>query len=664
MPLNDVLGILGYAALTAALFVCALLCLLSAYAHVQPAKLDQKFLRMLVHLQSGLMASAVLALGALLERSAFEYQLVFDTVENAMPWFYRVAGIWSGQAGSLLFWSFLMSLAVSLAVELSQRVYAGKLTYSIILILEFTLLFFLLPDVLVSNPFEKTWLLTDGAIAPAFFPPQGAKLLVAVDGQGMNPSLRHPAMLSHPPALYLGLIGLFIPYAFSLAALAHHLQPLEWIKRLYRLSLAAWVFLTIGMLLGSWWAYTILGWGGYWGWDAVEISGLLPWLLSTALLHSMFMAARGRSFQRWSVVLALLCAILILFGILITRSGILESVHAYASSAMGPVLTILVCAHLAAATFFLVKRWSDLGEQKTQPRRDFGAALVTLSTILLVGISLFYLVGQTFPLTSGLFTSQKVSFTPELYENLSSPLWLGFAVLMGLYPFASIFNRSKRAFTRALLFLSVSALLAVALLSRLLVLDTLSAFSFWVTGVMLLAWLWELYSRFFKPLLARRAHLAALGSICIHLGFAVLAFGIIGVERLASHEDVRVNPGASAVVDGFSLEALPWGNLVRPDGQVEFSFPLRLTSPNGAIIALTPLIEHFPKLEAFHAQPAIYSTPIRDIQLVAESLPAATADAFALRVNMYPLMAWLWAGGVLIVAGGLISLVSRKRIES
>lgn len=660
MSVNDLLGILGYAALTAALFVNAALCLLSVYALLRSGKLDVRYLRMLVHLQSGLMAGAVLALGALLERSVFEYQLVFDTVENAMPWYYRIAGIWSGQAGSLLFWSFLMSLAVSLAVELSQHLYSGRLTHSIVLILECTLFFFLLPDVMVSNPFEKTWLLTDGAIAPAFFPPQGAKLLVAVDGQGMNPSLRHPAMLTHPPALYLGLIGLFIPYAFALAALAHHLQPLEWIKRLYRLSLAAWVFLTIGMLLGSWWAYTILGWDGYWGWDAVEISGLLPWLLSTALLHSMFMAARGRSFQRWSVVLALLCAILILFGILITRSGILESVHAYASSTMGPVLTVLVCAHLAAAAFFLVKRWSDLGEQKAQLRRDLGATLVTLSTILLVGISLFYLFGQTFPLTSALFSAQNPVFTPELYENISSPLWLGFAVLMGLHPFASIFNRSKRAFTRALLLLGVTALVVVALLARVLVLDVLSVFSFWVTVLMLAAWIWELYSRFFKPLLARRARLASLGSICIHLGFAVLAFGILGVERLSSHADVRVNPGVSVVVDDFSLEALPRGNLVRPDGQVEFSFPLSLTSPNGALIPLTPLIEHFPKLEAFHAQPAIHSTWVRDIQLVAESLPAAAADAFALRVNIYPLMVWLWAGGVLIVAGGIITTMARR----
>lgn len=664
MPINDLLGVIGYAALSAALFVCALLVLLSGMCHFRPSDVLRRWLRLLVHTQSALMAAAVLALLALLERSAFEYELVFETVESSMPWFYRLAGIWSGQAGSLLFWSFVMALAVSLAAEIALRMEAGRLFSLVIFILEFTLFFFLMPDVFVSNPFEKIWLLPNGAIAPAFFPPAEARLVVSVDGQGMNPSLRHPAMLSHPPTLYLGLVGLFIPYAFALAGLVYRLQPVVWIRRVYRVCLAAWVFLTIGMLLGSWWAYTILGWGGYWGWDAVEISGLLPWLLSTALVHSMYMANRGRAFQRWVVALAFSTAILILFGILITRSGILESVHAYASSAMGPVLTVLVCAHLLPAAFLLTSRWRELGEEKPQAKHDLGGILMILSNILLAGAALVYLVGQTFPLTSGVLSSEKLSFSPAQYEGLSSPFWLLFALAMALYPFANLTKRDGKSFFRSVVSLAAAAGLLVAGLSLFIRLDLLSAFSFWVCAAMLFAWLYELCIRFIKPLFARRVSFSLLGSIFIHLGFALLAFGIIGVERLASYHDVRVAPGESASVEDFSIQALQPANSVLSDGRVVFAFPVQLSTNRGAQAALMPLIEHFPKLEAFHAQPDIYSTPARDIQLVAESLPAASSEPFSLRVNVYPFMTWLWAGGALMILGGFLSLLKKGTAPS
>jgi len=346
MTLADITGMIGYLGLTSAFFICVLVILLSAFLHFRQNDAIENLLGVLTHSQTILLMAAFVSLAILLQSRAYEYEQVFNAIENNMTWVERIGGLWSGQASSLLFWSLVMSGATSLSIVISESLSDKGYLKTVLLILEGTLLFFILPDVFFANPFVKIWMMPAGEIATAIFPPDGASLLVAVDGQGMNPQLRHVAMILHPPTLYLGLIGFFLPYAFALAALINKDADHEWIKALFPIALSSWIFLTIGMILGSWWAYTILGWGGYWGWDAVEISGLLPWLLSFGLIHSLRLYMRGKSFRRWVYGFSFAIVILIMFGILITRSGILESVHAYASGAMGPVLTVLVLGHL------------------------------------------------------------------------------------------------------------------------------------------------------------------------------------------------------------------------------------------------------------------------------------------------------------------------------
>ena len=301
MTITDFFGLAGYLGLTGAFIICISLIIISLSLQFFKVPALERYARLLTHIQTTMLGLAVLSLGVLLQKDAFEYETVFNAAEKAMSAFERIGGLWSSQASSLLFWSFIMSAAASLSILLAKRISSVKHTITVLLVFEFTLLFFILPDVFFSNPFQKTWLLPTGAISAAVFPPQGASLLAPLDGQGMNPSLRHIAMLLHPPTLYLGLIGFFIPYAFALSALLHGDEQLSWVKFIFPVVITSWIFLTIGMLLGSWWAYTILGWGGYWGWDAVEISGLLPWLLSFGLVHSINMQLRGRSYRRLDV---------------------------------------------------------------------------------------------------------------------------------------------------------------------------------------------------------------------------------------------------------------------------------------------------------------------------------------------------------------------------
>ena len=303
---------------------------------------------------------AVFSLGGLLLNNAFEYPIVFDSVEKSMPWVQKLSGLWSGQSSSLLFWSFILSGVILLISRITKKLIDDRFSIIVSLILGIALIFFLAPVLILSNPFEKLWQLVDGSTLAAVFAPAGSGLIVPVDGVGMNPSLRHIAMLLHPPFLYLGLVGFFVPYAVSLAALIRGEKETKWVGLLMPVTLVAWIFLTLGMILGSWWAYTILGWGGYWGWDAVEIAGLLPWLLSFGLIHSIRMQLSGKDYLRWIVVFSGLIFISILSGILITRSGILESVHAYSAGVMGPVLSIFIAINFLFFIFFIIKRYRML----------------------------------------------------------------------------------------------------------------------------------------------------------------------------------------------------------------------------------------------------------------------------------------------------------------
>lgn len=656
MNINDLAGTIGYVGLTGAFFVCSVLVLASAYLHFRNNDSLEGLLKILVHIQTGLVTLAFLCLALLLQKGAFEYELVFNAIENGMTSLERLGGLWAGQASSLLFWSLVMSVGVSLSLLLTKALPPLGYLKTVVLILHSTLLFFIIPIVFISNPFAKLWMMPAGEIAASVFPPDGAALLVAVDGQGMNPQLRHIAMMLHPPTLYLGLVGFFLPYAFALAGLIHRDTEHSWIKPLFPVALSAWVFLTIGMILGSWWAYTILGWGGYWGWDAVEISGLLPWLVSFGLVHSLRLHLRGKPFRRWAYGFTFACVILIILGILITRSGILESVHAYASGAMGPVLTILVLGNLGVVLFFSFSRKSLLSEPVQTTPLSFQDKLFRWFNLCITALLLIYLFGQTLPLTSQMVTGQAASFTPELYEQISAPLLFVLCVVTALCAQARLAEKSLRQFWHKVLLLSSLALVVPVAVQVLAETTLLTFLGFWVTGFLLISWAEALI----QLLLARNTTAGApprLGMVLIHLGLAVMATGIMGVETLTTPHDITLAPGQSSTLSGFTLTVLDRNQRITEEGNVIFEETLEIVSPRGRKQALTTSIDHLSKFGSLHAEPATMAMFFQDIQIVLKEVPQSRTSAAPFRITFFPLMSWIWVGGGLMAGGGVLSLL-------
>jgi len=289
-----------------------------------------------------LMTISVVILVYLLYKLDFSIAYVADVSSQAMSPFLRVTALWGGQQGSVLFWAWMMAGFV-MVVLLRKWQRNRELMPYVIAISMLTTAFFIGLVLFITNPFARLWHVPGAQdLITAIFQPANAMPYVPEDGGGLNPLLRHFGMIGHPPTTYLGFTGFVIPYAFALAALiTKKVNDDEWIRTTRRWTLVAWIFLTIGLVLGGRWAYDVLGWGGFWGWDPVENAMLMPWLTGTAFLHSVMMAEKRGMLKRWNMVLIILTYSLSLFGTFITRTGIIGSVHAFSKSAMDPVFFLL-----------------------------------------------------------------------------------------------------------------------------------------------------------------------------------------------------------------------------------------------------------------------------------------------------------------------------------
>jgi len=661
MNINDFLGLLGQSGLVLALIFSVLTLLLSIRSIFAMSKKKQDMIPFSTVAQACALCVSVLCLAWLLLNNAFEYTSVFDAVEKGMPWVYKLSGLWSGQSSSLMFWSFVLSVFIAIFVNRAKRQISSDFAAVVALTLSIGLIFYLVPVVFINNPFERLWQMRDGFMIEAVIAPKDAALIVPIDGMGMNPSLRHPAMLVHPPALYIGLIGFFVPFAFALASLALGDQSYDWIKQTYPATVFAWIFLTAGMFLGSWWAYTIIGWGGYWGWDAVEISGLLPWLLSFGLIHSMQMQLRGKDFLAWNYLFSGLIVFFALSGILITRSGILESVHAYSAGVLGPVLSILIILNIAPFIFLFVKRGLHQKLKRKPPFTEVSSRLAILLNIFLLILVFIYFVGQTYPLTSQLIIGEKISWTPATYERISSPILLAILVVTALFPISD--NKTGRLINdrrlAAILFI-VAGVFPLYLLFTTKI-GLFGAFGFWVVAILILSWI----SRLIKDLLSGfdKTHVVfSLGKTLVHLGLGFSALGILGSESLSRQFESSIRVGEQKDFNGITLIGQSRDREVTEAGTEIYTFNLQMIGGGSAEVKIAPHIEYYPKMNMFYARPAVDAKITGDIQIILSEWERASDGSAGIRINIYPFIMWIWIGGITMGLGGLILLTASRFI--
>ncbi|MEW6568413.1 MAG: heme lyase CcmF/NrfE family subunit [Chloroflexota bacterium] len=613
-----------------------------------------------------LVSIVALSLIGLLMTGQYQVEYVASVTSNTMPTYLRVTALWGGQAGSLVFWSWLMAAFAS-AVGLRKWERDRELLPWVVLVTMVTLAFFLSLVVFFENPFVRLWQTAGGRPVTAMFQPSGTTPLVPIDGQGLNPLLRHPGMVVHPPLLYLGFVSFVIPYAFAVAALVTGRSDDRWIRVTRRWTLVAWLFLSLGLIVGGRWAYDVLGWGGYWGWDPVEIAAFMPWLSGTAFLHSVMIQEKRGMLKHWNMVLIILTYALVIFGTFLTRSGVLSSVHAFAQSAIGPMFFAFIGLTSVISLALLIRRWDELRGENQLGSMLSREALFLLNNLLFLGILVVCFWGAIFPLISELFTGQKVTVGPPFYERATGPLWAGLLLLMGVAPLSAWGRTSWKNLGRALW---LPAALSLGVPLALIPTGTrqpAAVLGYWLAAFVGLVTLYE----FWRGTLARHRRsgeslplalwrLAArnrrrYGGYVIHLGVVMMALGILGIEIFQTKTQGTLAQGEQLTLSGYVMTYDSLAQWDAPDGRNITRAVVSVYRDGRRVGEVYPRRDYYYASQQPMTIPGVRSTLEDDFYVLLVGWEPIAAQGATFKVYHNPLVNFVWLGGLVFLLGTLVA---------
>jgi cytochrome c-type biogenesis protein CcmF len=579
----------------------------------------------------------------------FSVRFVWETSSRDLPLGYRLAAFWGGMEGSLLFWELVLALFSAIVAYGYQRTNREIVPY-VLTTLNLVHVFLLGLLVSWSNP-----------LAP--------QTPVPPDGRGLNPLLQHPAMALHPPLLYLGYVGFSIPFAFAIASLIRGKLDNAWVVTTRRWTLFSWYALTIGQMLGGQWAYEELGWGGYWGWDPVENAALMPWLTGTAFLHSIMLQEKRNMMKVWNVTLIILTFGLSILGTFIVRSGVLNSVHAFAQSEIGPAFLAFLALALAASFGLMFWRINLLESRHTADALLSKESTFLLNNLLFLGIAFTVFLGTVFPLLAEALRGTKLSIQAPFFNTLTAPLGIALLVLMGVCTLIA-WRQSSAAFllrnfalpgTAGLAAAGLLAALGVRELGALLVFGC-AAF----TGAALGLELWRsVRARARQEGIGPGRALVSTfsrnqqrwGGWVIHAGVVFLMIGLAG-NYLKEEHTLTLAPGRPVSVGGYQL--LYKGMRTEQAGNARLQgAEIEVYSGNRRLGVLKPARSYYPTQPEPLTEVAIYRTVKEDLYLVlAGENPGGSVT---LRVNINPLVMVAWLAFPLFTLGTAICMWYRPR---
>lgn len=600
---------------------------------------------------------------------AFDFSLayVYDVSSRAMSPFLRVTALWGGQQGSVLFWAWLMAGFVG-TVLLRKWDRDRELMPWVTFVAMLTTAFFVGVVLFITNPFTRLWHVPGAnELTQALFQPANAMPYFPEDGSGLNPLLRHFGMIGHPPTTYLGFTGFVIPFAFAIAALiTGQSRGEEWILTTRRWTLFAWIFLSIGLILGGRWAYDVLGWGGFWGWDPVENAMLMPWLTGTAFLHSVMMTEKRGMMKKWNIALIILTYSLSLFGTFITRTGVISSVHAFAKTALGPAFFAFIGFTFLGSLTILYLRWDTLKSDHSLESFFSREAAFVLQNMLFLAVTFAVFWGTVFPLISELVTGTKITVGPPYFQRATGPLFFALVLLMGVAPLFAWRKQAARSLGKAIWIPFAASLGITAIWGFSHRMHPASIFGLWLVAFTLSA----IAAEFWKGIQARHAtrgenFFTALfnligrnhrryGGYIIHLGVVLIAMGIIGDAYFKQETQGTVSQGEVLSVGGYQLQFNELLGYPGSDGREIVEAVTSLSQDGQPIRDLSPRRDYFVVQEQPVSVPGVYSTPGMDFYVLLVGWDdTGTSATFKIYVN--PLINWAWMGGMVMILGTLIA---------
>lgn len=560
--------------------------------------------------------------------SDFTVLNVANNSNSLLPWYYKVAATWGSHEGSILFWSVTLSWW-ALAVSFASRRLSEEMMARVLGIMGLVLMGFLAFMLFTSNPFQR------------LFP-------AAPEGADLNPLLQDPGMVFHPPLLYLGYVGFSVPFAFALAALISGKLDVAWARWMRPWTTAAWILLTLGISLGSYWAYYELGWGGWWFWDPVENASFIPWLVTTAMLHAFVLQKTGTF--RFTVFLALISFALCLFGSFMVRSGIVQSVHAFAADpARGAALLILSVVLLVPAFVLYAARIEGLTKHEAEAQGSPGGVFyftVTAGIYLTIAAAASVLIGTLYPLIYDLFALGKISVGAPYFNAFFAPMTIAAAVLIGVVQAAKL----PRLFSVCAAVLSLAAAAAIAALFKPsdLVLTVLGfAGAFWVASTALGA-------------AAKRSISAA--AVIAHLGLAVSMAGATGTSNYETENLLRMGPGLGKPIADLIFVYDETKDVVTRSYRAKEAQILVMNEKEEVQFTLRPQRQTFTTNGMEMTAAGIRHGLWRDIYV---SLGNELGNGeYLVRISIKPLVSWLWAGALLMLLSLPLAYIGRRRKET
>src|SRR5579884_2005841 len=598
------------------------------------------------------MASGILVYALL--TGDFRFAYVAEHSNRTMPILYKFAAWWGGQEGSLLFWSWLLSTYAMVVTFGNRRRHRDMMPW-VLAVLTTVQTFFLVLNNFVANPFQM--LATD-------------KLIVAVpDGNGLSPLLQYPAMAIHPPMLYLGYVGFSVPFAFAIGSLITR-QPGEgWIHTTRRWTLVTWLFQSCGIMLGAAWAYHVLGWGGYWGWDPVENASLLPWLSGTAFLHSVMMQEKKGMMKVWNIVLVSATFFLCIFGTSLTRTGLVSSVHAFAQSPLGKYFVSFQAIGIAATTYLILDRLDYLKSEAQLESVISRESSFLFNNLILLASCFAVLWGTLFPVISEWATGDKISLDADWYNRLMVPIGLFLLLLTGLGPLFAWRRTSVESLRRNFQWPGIAALVLVVALFAAGVRHPYALISFGFCLFVALTVIIEFYKggraiaaknemnllRAMVELTHRNTR--RYGGYLVHMGIVLMFIGFTG-HAFNQAEVKELNAGDSMRIGKYELK------MVRmTQGQTEnyqwHRAAMDVYKDGSFLGTLEPEKRFYMASRQGTSEIGIRQRPNEDLYLNFGGMSDDNQRA-VIQAYVFPLVSWIWIGGLVLIGGTLICLVPSK----
>ena len=598
------------------------------------------------------LAAAALIYGLVATDFSIKY-VAFNTT-RATPIYYRVTGLWGALEGSLLLWEWILIIFSGITAWLYRARHKETMPW-VIMIFSIVSAFFLGVLGFLSNPFET--------LVP-----------VPADGRGLNPLLEDANMMTHPPLLYTGFVGLTVPYAFAMAALITGKLDEAWIVSTRRWTIIAWFFLTAGNLVGAWWSYHVLGWGGYWAWDPVENAAFMPWLPATAFLHSIQVQERRRMLKVWNLSLIIIAFSLTIFGTFLTRSGIISSIHAFSSGPVGGFFLAFLAVILLGSFGLLAYRADLLKEQPELDSMVSRESAFLLNNIVLVSALFTIFLGTIFPLISEAVAGVQVSVGAPYFNSVTVPLFLVLVFLMGVGPMIAWRRASWDNLRRNFLWPGAVALAVGFGLFVWKVKEFLPLLGFTLLAFVVLTMVYDtaLALRARKRIagegigralvtLARRNQ-RRYGGLIVHLGVVLIILGIAGSMTYSIEKEATLALKQELSIGNYRIQFEGLNGSRQPTHfRVEGAFRVLHNGSDDGI--LTPALKFFPTQQSPIGRAVHQSSWSEDIYLILSGFSEIDRNQATLKALVRPLVIWMWIGGFVIAFGTLICIWPMKKTE-